>query len=383
MTETIKPVESVAYSANTFDDILVAMLGALGYNPATMGPLRYNPWGRDTLAVTGTSSPVSVATGDAIVSGKHYTNTAAKNITVPTPTTSTRIDRIVLRLDYTASPMTCTAERLAGTEGGSAPALTQTDGTTWEVSLAQVSITTGGVITVTDERVMVGDEGITVYALAAAALAASATGRAKMQNGFFDATTVTSKFATDSFTNAALLKLIRDGAFADSDATRALFADGIWTAAKIKNRTRTLFVPCVGGYQAGGTALQTGPLGHTLLDAVKSYANGNFYVPADYVSDMTIKTVIVSAAAGNIYCAQYANQGAVGEAYDTHTSSFALAAVSVGSLVYAEIASISVSTVAAGDYVALTFYREADNPLDTTGQDIYLAGWLVSYTADM
>ena len=157
MAETVKPVEGVATSSNSFDDIFVAMLGAVNYNPATMAPLRYNPWGRNTLAVTGTATPVSVATGDAIVNGKHYTNTAAKNIAVGTPAAATRIDRVVLRIDYTVSPYTCTAELLAGAEGGAAPALTQTDGTTWEVSLAQVSITTGGVITVTDERVYVGE----------------------------------------------------------------------------------------------------------------------------------------------------------------------------------------------------------------------------------
>lgn len=156
MAETIKPVEGVAYTANTFDDILVAMLGAVNYNPATMAPLRYNPFGRNTLAVSGATSPVAVASGDAIVNGKHYTNTASKNITVSTPAAATRIDRVVLRIDYTASPMTCEAVLLAGAEGGAAPALTQTDGTTWEVSLAQVSITTGGDITLTDERVYVG-----------------------------------------------------------------------------------------------------------------------------------------------------------------------------------------------------------------------------------
>lgn len=247
MAETIKPVEGVAYTANTFDDIFAAMLGALGYNPATMGPLRYNPWGRNTLAVSGAASPVAVASGDAIVNGKLYTNTASKNITVSTPAAATRIDRVVLRIDYTASPMTCTAVLLAGAEGGAAPALTQTDGTTWEVSLAQVSITTGGVITLTDERVMVGDLGTTVYALGAAALAASTLGRAVMQDGYFDAATVLAKFAesslttanlrwlvgADQVTNAVLLDLVLNGAFQADAGTRALFADNIWTADQL------------------------------------------------------------------------------------------------------------------------------------------------------
>ena len=42
--------------------------------------------------------------------------------------------------------------KIAGVEGGSAPALTQTANTTWEISLAKVTITTAGVITVVNER---------------------------------------------------------------------------------------------------------------------------------------------------------------------------------------------------------------------------------------
>ena len=61
--------------------------------------------------------------------------------------------------------------------------------------------------------------------LAAGILAASATGRGKIATGFFDAATVADKFAADSFTNAVLLQLVQDGAFAASTATRALFAE--------------------------------------------------------------------------------------------------------------------------------------------------------------
>jgi hypothetical protein len=42
--------------------------------------------------------------------------------------------------------------RVAGTEGGGVPAITQSDGTTWDVPLYQATITTGGAITLTDER---------------------------------------------------------------------------------------------------------------------------------------------------------------------------------------------------------------------------------------
>jgi len=103
------------------------------------------------LAVSGTASPLTVASGAAFVNGKFYRNTASVSVVVPTPTSATRIDRIVLRADYTAQTVRIT--RLAGTEGsGSPPPLTQSDGVRWEISLAQVTITVGGSITITSER---------------------------------------------------------------------------------------------------------------------------------------------------------------------------------------------------------------------------------------
>lgn len=103
------------------------------------------------LIVTGASSPVAVNTGAAYVRGFPFWNTASVDVTIPTPSGNTRIDRVVLRANWAAQTVRIT--RIAGTEGsGTPPALVQTDGTTWDVPLAQCSITTGGVITVTDER---------------------------------------------------------------------------------------------------------------------------------------------------------------------------------------------------------------------------------------
>lgn len=104
-----------------------------------------------SLAVTGASSPVAVSTGAAYVRGFPYFNTASVDVAVPTPSGNTRIDRVVLRANWSAQTVRIT--RIAGTEGtGTPPALVQTDGTTWDIPLAQASITTGGVITLTDER---------------------------------------------------------------------------------------------------------------------------------------------------------------------------------------------------------------------------------------
>jgi len=102
------------------------------------------------LVPTGAASPVSIGTGRALVYGNWYENDSAVSVVIPTPAASTRIDRIVARKGWAAQTVRIT--RIAGTEGGGAPAITQTAGTTWDMPICQASITTGGVITITDER---------------------------------------------------------------------------------------------------------------------------------------------------------------------------------------------------------------------------------------
>lgn len=102
-------------------------------NPATVG-----------------TSPVTVDTGAALVHGTLYENTTSANVAIPTPAGATRIDLIVLRKSWSAQTVRLT--RIAGAEGGAAPAMTQTPSVTWDIPIAQASITTGGAITLTDLR---------------------------------------------------------------------------------------------------------------------------------------------------------------------------------------------------------------------------------------
>ena len=74
---------------------------------------------------------------------------------------------------------------------------------------------------------------VTTGTPAAGALAATAGGRAIIASDYFDAATVLAKFAADSIDNAQLLKAVKNGAFVADAATRALFADGLFTAAKL------------------------------------------------------------------------------------------------------------------------------------------------------
>ena len=146
------------------------------------------------LAVSdGGGTQVNIAAGAAYVGGFFYYNTTTVNKTLDTPTAQNRIDRIVLRADWTAQTVRITV--IKGTEGGGAPSLTQTEGTIWEISLAQVTVTTGGDLTnLTDERVylhpnfevdtaMIRDQAVTT-----AKLPDSAISTAKLANDSVDDT---------------------------------------------------------------------------------------------------------------------------------------------------------------------------------------------------
>lgn len=102
----------------------------------------------NALAVSSTgNNNARVATGGAVVRGFLYRSTANVDLTIPSPASDTGF-RIVLRADWTLQ--TVRAAYVLNTTGVTdAPALTQVDGTTWEISLATGTITSGGVIAVT------------------------------------------------------------------------------------------------------------------------------------------------------------------------------------------------------------------------------------------
>jgi len=109
------------------------------------------------LEVTGAASPLAVDTGSAVCYGL-YINDASVNLTVTTPSVGTTGGRVVLQTNWagTGGAGLEARTRLAvvlNSDGNAAiPALTQSAGTTWEISLATFTITTGGVITLTDDR---------------------------------------------------------------------------------------------------------------------------------------------------------------------------------------------------------------------------------------
>lgn len=116
----------------------------------------------NTLEVYGDSSgrQVKVKTGRACVRGHWYENTAEETVAIAANASGNpRIDRIVLRLDPSANSIVLAV--VQGTPAGSpsAPALTQTDVGTYELTLARVAVANGASTIaagdVTDERTYV------------------------------------------------------------------------------------------------------------------------------------------------------------------------------------------------------------------------------------
>jgi len=108
---------------------------------------------RNELAVTGTSSPVSVDTGGAVVYGMLFDMDAATTASIPTPSSgNSRYDRIVAQRDWANQVVRIVRVSGVAAPAPAVPALTQSAGTFWEIPLATVLIDDAGTITVTDTR---------------------------------------------------------------------------------------------------------------------------------------------------------------------------------------------------------------------------------------
>ncbi len=381
------------------------------------------------LEVTGAVTPIQINTGAAIVYGFPYWNTAAVNKTISTPAGNTRFDRVVLQADWTAQTIRIAV--LGGVEGaGTPPAVTQTDGVTWEITLATFSITTGGTITVTDARSFLHpniavDENMIDAAVAGDGLAGGdgsvlsvnvddatieiSADTLQVKDAGIDSDAIASSIAGDGLQGGSgsalavdVSDFAGDGLVDDGsenldvnvdDSTIEIDTDVVQLKAsghgpsEHADRTRKFFVVAeVGVDTTGGDPIAPGPDGVS-LSHVDTYpkATGHFFVPEDYVSGMTMAPVLRSSGAGNVSMRDRAYIGADGEDYDTHNPSQgftlrAVAAPAVGAWENNITAALTLTGVAKSDIVTCETQREVSSDSYTDG--LLCVGWIISYTAD-
>lgn len=150
--------------------------------------------------------------------------------------------------------------------------------------------------------------------------------------------------------------------------------------------TRTLFIPC-GEYHPGGVegrgAHDCCPLDPDSEEDVLS----EFMTPSDFVSFTSLEVVWISdetGTTGNDWIFDpYATWGADTEDFVAHASAPVDVTVDVPALnkLYVTETGLDLSALAISDYVGLRIRREASLAGDTFEGDIFIVGFLLTYTA--
>jgi hypothetical protein len=155
---------------------------------------------------------------------------------------------------------------------------------------------------------------------------------------------------------------------------------------RLNNAEAELFVPVNGTYDTNASAAiartDTDAEGYPMLDNVPSYAFGDFHVPKDYLSGGELDVILISNASGNVYGKLTADFAAKTETWNTHTVNSGFSAQGLTALKLSrELYEFTLTGLAAGDYVAITFLRQGDHASDTVGNTVYIRGFIFTYTA--
>lgn len=152
-------------------------------------------------------------------------------------------------------------------------------------------------------------------------------------------------------------------------------------------RTRKFFVPAVGGKDTTtptpNLILNTGSYGWITIDGEDCIVLGFFTCPEDYASGLTVTPVVVAAANGDCYSTGLYSYGTDGEPNAGASTVVAAAAITLAVGDREFIQPGSLSAISKGDVVTCYFEREASNVADTIGNEVWVQGWIVEYTADM
>jgi hypothetical protein len=291
----------------------------------------------DELEVTGTSSPLSVGYGAAIVNGFPFyadSDDDPYSVTVPTPSIGTTGHSIVVRADWPTQTVRF-AVRSSADGNGAFPAVVVTEGVVSEILLAHASITTGGVITVTDAREWLH------Y-------------RTKVDSTMLD-------------TGVALLNIGVGGI----------------DPSYLQNRTRTILIPASGGYNFTDLAAVPTFAATVAMEADKQTSvYGVFQCPKDYIADGVITPIIYASVAGNMRITADYIYGAVGQTFDTHNDNEGEATHTLVVDTYYAPHTTDLSFIDDDDIVTCTATRFGLAALDTLASPVYCIGFRFTYTAD-
>lgn len=254
-TDGVGDGPAAGYSAADFYNFLRRLL--ITDQEASQGVLQGV---NNELAVSGSASPLTVASGAAIVYGLFYENSSPLSLAVGIPVNGITGGRVVLRADW--ATQTVRAVVVTNTDGVSdIPALTQVAGDKWEISLATFTVNQAGQIAVTSARTYCQFADYVTAERLQAMTGLSVLGRSVGSNGQPAAITATADgqvlrrasgvlgwgtvgadgIADDSVT----ADKIADGAvtgskIADGAITTELIADGAVTSEKAGERVPTL-----------------------------------------------------------------------------------------------------------------------------------------------
>jgi hypothetical protein len=136
----------------------------------------------------GATTTVNAASGQAFTRGLHFKTTGTTNLAIAAANvTNPRIDLVVVHANL-AGGQTSALQVITGTPAGSpvAPTVTQTEGTAWEIAIAQVLVPANAAssasYTITDVRTF-SQALIQALGITTAMLAAQAVTAAKIANG--------------------------------------------------------------------------------------------------------------------------------------------------------------------------------------------------------
>ena len=160
--------------------------------------------------------------------------------------------------------------------------------------------------------------------------------------------------------------------------------DREWVDYKI----RQTLVPCVGGTGTINPILAHDLRGLTTDNNAINLAWGYWTCP-DHIDDFVAELVLIpGAGGGNCYCYNEVYYGACNELYTTHSyfnpgpaGTYIATPLAVQNTQYCVLPA-PLTLLSAGDIIHFQFGRDATDPLDTVGTDVFIPGWLVTYRSD-